>query len=64
LFGNSDATRVHSTPGFWSGEEKLGEEDIQILVEYFSEKEVALAIAGMKTESALGLNGFIVTFFK
>jgi hypothetical protein len=42
----------------------LDEEDKVILEEPFTEKEVACAIGGMKSESAPGPNGFTVTFFK
>jgi hypothetical protein len=64
LFGSSPHSGVHLSPGFWEPDEKLGVDDRSKLAEPFLEKNVASAVAGMKTESAPGPNGFTVTFFK
>jgi hypothetical protein len=64
LFGSSPHTGVHLPPWFWESYEKLGEDERGRLAEPFQEKDISLAVAGMKTESAPGPNGFTVTFFK
>jgi hypothetical protein len=56
---------VHLGARFWlirGG--KLDEIGRFMLSEPFLEKEVEMAIVGMKLEYAPGPNGFIVTFFK
>jgi hypothetical protein len=56
---------VHLWARFWlirGG--KLDEIGRFMLSEPFLEKEVEMAIVGMKLEYAPGPNGFIVTFFK
>jgi hypothetical protein len=64
LFGDDKQRDIHLELGFWSIESRLKGSDRRLLVMPFSEKEVALAIGGMKTESALGPNGMNVLFFK
>jgi hypothetical protein len=64
LLGSSRDQGVHLDLDFWSQEEKLGEEMRAVLEANFSEKEVQLAIEGMKTKSTPGPNGFTVNFFK
>jgi hypothetical protein len=45
-------------------DEKLGAAGRELLNAPFTEKEVELAIIGMKSESAPGPNGFTIIFFK
>jgi hypothetical protein len=55
---------VHRKQEFWTDEEKLDDIDMDLLKSHFCEKEVKLAIDGMRTNSALGPNGFTILFFK
>jgi hypothetical protein len=64
LFENSAYKGMHLFPDFWKQEEKLDVGDREMLGEPFTEKEVWGAIAGMKSDSAPGPNGFTVFFFK
>jgi hypothetical protein len=64
LFGSTAHKGAHLSNNFWSQEEQMGDEDRRKLEKPFIEKDVALAISGMKTESAPGPNGFSVFFFK
>jgi hypothetical protein len=64
LFGSSLHRGVHLMPEFWPREEKLGMCEQKGLREPFSEKEVEMAISGMKSESAPGPSGYSVIFFK
>jgi hypothetical protein len=55
---------VHRKQEFWTDEEKLDDIDMDLLKSHFCEKEVKLAIDGMRTNFALGPNGFTILFFK
>jgi hypothetical protein len=55
---------VHRKQEFWTDEEKLDDIDMDLLKSHFCEKEVKLAIDGMRTNSALGPNGFTILFSK
>jgi hypothetical protein len=63
LFGSLGQKEASLEANFWSEGEKLGLVEQVALNSTFSEKEVELAVVGMKTESAPGPNGFIVSFF-
>jgi hypothetical protein len=63
LFGSSMHKRMHLSTSFWPIEEQLDDEKRR-LEEPFTEKEVALAIDGMKSDSAPRPNGFTVIFLK
>jgi hypothetical protein len=63
LFGSSHKG-VHLSVGFWPQEEQLSDAQKLWVNQPFSEADVKKAIEGMKSESAPGLNGFTVTFFK
>jgi hypothetical protein len=64
LFGGRGAQGVHLSDEVWSLEEKIEAEDKVMLEAPFSEKEVGATIAGMRSNSAPGPNGFTVYFFK
>jgi hypothetical protein len=64
LFGSSKYRGVHLAEGFWIEQEKLDDVMREALQEPFSKKDVAVAINGMKIESAPCPNGFTVLFFK
>jgi hypothetical protein len=64
LFVSGMHKRMHVTPEFWSTGEQLGETEMLLLNAPFSERELALAVSGMKAESALRPNGFTMIFSK
>jgi hypothetical protein len=64
LFGSSSPNGSHLAEGFWQSAEKLDEDSVRTMQTPFFEKEVKLAIEGMRCDSAPGPNGFTVTFFK
>jgi hypothetical protein len=64
LFGFSGHKGVHLSDSFWSADEQLDSDHKRRLEEPFNEEDVAKSIAGMKSESALGPNGFLVIFYK
>jgi hypothetical protein len=55
---------VHLRQNFWPEEKRLDEYDEDKLQDPFLEKDVEMAISGMKSNSTPGPNGFSVTFFK
>jgi hypothetical protein len=57
FFDSSPHTRAHLTVGFW-------EEEGRSRLSPFSEKDVEIAVVGMKTESAPGPNESSVSFSK
>jgi hypothetical protein len=64
LFGSFRHKGVHLADNFWLRTEQISALDQEVLDTPFTEKEVQLAIVGMKTKSAPGPNGFTVLFFK
>jgi hypothetical protein len=64
LFGSSRHKGVHLSRTFWPLEHKMGDEDRRKLEEPFTERDAALAISGIKIDSAPGPNGILVIFFK
>jgi hypothetical protein len=64
LFGSSPHLSVHLSQGFWDEGEKLDDDDKVLLQGPFTERELELAVSGMKTGSASGPNGFTVICFK
>jgi hypothetical protein len=64
LFGSLGRNNVHLEVGFWPMEEQLRETEKVLVNLPFSETEVAKAITGIKSDSALGPNGFTAIFFK
>jgi hypothetical protein len=64
LLGSAGHPAAQLSSSVCPTEEQLDEEDMIRLSEPFYEKEVVVAIEGIKTESAPGPNGFTVIFFK
>jgi hypothetical protein len=63
LFGSSLHNGCQLSQDIWSVGERLQDANKEILDILFS-KDLELTVQGMKSDTALGPNGFIVTLFK
>ena len=64
LFGQQPRSTVTLAEGAWSSGGKLEAADNDLLTKPFTKEEVKKAIFDMKENSAPGLDGFSVTFYK
>jgi mannosylglycoprotein endo-beta-mannosidase len=64
LFGSVPDPEIHLSPDIWEGPRRVSREDNEMLLQPFSEQEIEDTIKELKSNTAPGLDGFSVAFYK